>query len=280
MKALHKRPEDRYPTMDEFMRALADPVGYVEAHGGIAGFQQTRLMPSSAPMPAPSLHGPSIAPLTPLPGSITGLGGLQTPTTLGGSAGEVGVPGRRQADRPVHRDRRGAWSRRRWRRADPVGRQRRSGASRRLAAAPTSAAPTARARARPPPGPPARTAPARTRLARMRPGRNAGSPPRPAAGSNAGSAMVGSNGSDTGSNAGSNTVTPPKPEQGDRDHRVDAQGRVGVLQQREGAPLPDALPLQGRQGRAGRSRSRSCCTATPRTSGPSAWRPARTSTWR
>ena len=27
----------RFPTMDEFMRAMADPVGYVEAHGGIAG---------------------------------------------------------------------------------------------------------------------------------------------------------------------------------------------------------------------------------------------------
>ena len=28
----------RYPTMDEFMRAMADPVGYVEAHGGVGGF--------------------------------------------------------------------------------------------------------------------------------------------------------------------------------------------------------------------------------------------------
>ena len=34
MKALEKRPDMRYPTMDEMMRAMADPVGYVEAHGG------------------------------------------------------------------------------------------------------------------------------------------------------------------------------------------------------------------------------------------------------
>ena len=36
MKALEKRTEMRYPTMDEFMRAMTDPVGYVEAHGGVA----------------------------------------------------------------------------------------------------------------------------------------------------------------------------------------------------------------------------------------------------
>ena len=41
----------RYPTMDEFIRAMADPVGYVEAHGGVDGFRQRQLMPSTAPLP-------------------------------------------------------------------------------------------------------------------------------------------------------------------------------------------------------------------------------------
>jgi serine/threonine protein kinase len=37
-KALEKLPDARYQTMDELMRALADPVGYVERHGGLSGF--------------------------------------------------------------------------------------------------------------------------------------------------------------------------------------------------------------------------------------------------
>src|SRR5688572_28242511 len=45
MKALEKRPEMRYPTMDEMMRGLADPVGYVEANGGIARFREVVLQP-------------------------------------------------------------------------------------------------------------------------------------------------------------------------------------------------------------------------------------------
>src|SRR5262249_54385939 len=92
MKALLKRPDDRYPNMDEFMRALGDPVGYVEAHGGIAGFQQAHLVPTTGPLPTTSKLTPSpLSPLTPVPGSITGVG--TTPTTLGGSAGQVdGAP--------------------------------------------------------------------------------------------------------------------------------------------------------------------------------------------
>lgn len=92
MKALEKRADLRYPTVDEMMRAMSDPVGYVEAHGGVVGFGQRQLMPSSAPMPPVRL---TPAPMTtPPPGSIppiTGLGGLATPvpTTLGGSTGEV-----------------------------------------------------------------------------------------------------------------------------------------------------------------------------------------------
>jgi hypothetical protein len=37
-KALEKHPDARYQTMDELMKALADPVGYVERHGGLSGF--------------------------------------------------------------------------------------------------------------------------------------------------------------------------------------------------------------------------------------------------
>jgi len=40
MKALEKRADMRYPTMEEFMRAMSDPVGFVEAHGGVTGFLQ------------------------------------------------------------------------------------------------------------------------------------------------------------------------------------------------------------------------------------------------
>ncbi|HSK01397.1 MAG TPA: serine/threonine-protein kinase [Kofleriaceae bacterium] len=94
MKALEKRVDLRYPTMDEMMRAMADPVGYVEAHGGVAGFAQRQLMPSTAPLPGMRLTGPISMPMTPTPppGSLTTpVGGLVTPspTTLGGSSGEV-----------------------------------------------------------------------------------------------------------------------------------------------------------------------------------------------
>jgi hypothetical protein len=78
MKALEKRPDMRYPTMDEMMRAMSDPVGYVESHGGIAGFMHRQLTPSSAPLPpirmTPSpMTTPMNAP-TPVPGHLTPYG--------------------------------------------------------------------------------------------------------------------------------------------------------------------------------------------------------------
>jgi serine/threonine protein kinase len=90
MKALEKRPDLRYPTMDEMMRALADPVGYVEAHGGIVGFGQRQLMPSTAPIQMRPT-GPLLTP-TPAPGTLTApISGYSTPvpTTLGAASGEV-----------------------------------------------------------------------------------------------------------------------------------------------------------------------------------------------
>jgi hypothetical protein len=67
LKALEKRADMRYPTMEEFMRAMSDPVGFVEAHGGVGGFLQRQLMPSNAPLPSVRL---TPAPLTPLPGTL------------------------------------------------------------------------------------------------------------------------------------------------------------------------------------------------------------------
>ena len=70
MKALEKRADMRYPTMDELMRALSDPVGYVEANGGIGGFLQRQLMPSTGPLPSGiRLTPPPMIP-TPLPGTL------------------------------------------------------------------------------------------------------------------------------------------------------------------------------------------------------------------
>ncbi|HET7501453.1 MAG TPA: serine/threonine-protein kinase [Kofleriaceae bacterium] len=101
MKALEKRPDLRYPTMEEFMRAMSDPVGYVEAQGGIGGFLQRQLMPSSAPIttsvrltPGPLTPGPlTPGPLTPLPGTLSGAGiATPAPTTLGSSVGQLRPP--------------------------------------------------------------------------------------------------------------------------------------------------------------------------------------------
>jgi len=87
MKALEKRADMRYPTMEEFMRAMADPVGYVEAHGGVAGFLQRQLMPSSAPLPSVRL---TPSPLTPLPGTLIAPSiSTPPPTTPGLATGQL-----------------------------------------------------------------------------------------------------------------------------------------------------------------------------------------------
>src|SRR5678815_5140593 len=66
LKALEKRPEMRFPTTDEFIRAMSDPVGYVESNGGVSGFLARQLMPSTAPVP----HTIRVTPgsVTPVPG--------------------------------------------------------------------------------------------------------------------------------------------------------------------------------------------------------------------
>jgi serine/threonine-protein kinase len=92
MKALEKRAEMRYPTMEEFMRAMSDPVGYVEAHGGVGGFLQRQLMPSSAPVTTSVRLTP--APLTPAPGTLLAPNfSTPVPTTLRSSVGQLKPPG-------------------------------------------------------------------------------------------------------------------------------------------------------------------------------------------
>jgi eukaryotic-like serine/threonine-protein kinase len=98
MKALEKRPDMRYPTMDEFIRAMSDPVGYVEANGGLNGFMQRQLMPSNAPIPmrpssfgqVPMMSG-GMQP-TPAPGTLSNKLVTPVPTTLGAATGAATVP--------------------------------------------------------------------------------------------------------------------------------------------------------------------------------------------
>ncbi|MEO6775887.1 MAG: protein kinase [Kofleriaceae bacterium] len=94
LKALEKRPELRYPTMDEMIRAMADPVGYVESHGGVQGFLQHQLTPSTAPLPMARLTPSPLAGMfTPPPGSLTNSGVVTpAPTTLSAATGQVSAP--------------------------------------------------------------------------------------------------------------------------------------------------------------------------------------------
>jgi eukaryotic-like serine/threonine-protein kinase len=97
LRALEKRPDNRFPNIEQMMFAIADPVGYVEAHGGLAGFRSSAL--SSASQPTVAMTSTQIAPLTPLPGTVL----MPTKsTTLGGAAGSVEVA-------PVKKRKAGLW---------------------------------------------------------------------------------------------------------------------------------------------------------------------------
>jgi serine/threonine protein kinase len=99
LKALEKRADLRYPTMEEFMRAMSDPVGYVEAHGGVGGFLQRQLVPSNAPLPSGRL---TPAPLTPMPGTLiaSGLGPGVAPSMPGVRPGSLPPGSLRQGSLP------------------------------------------------------------------------------------------------------------------------------------------------------------------------------------
>ncbi len=92
LKAMEKRPENRFPNMDEMVKALVDPVGYVEAHGGVAGFIQHNLVPSDTPaaLPVSRITPSPLAPLTPVPGAMVAAP-VSASTTLGGSVGQQQV---------------------------------------------------------------------------------------------------------------------------------------------------------------------------------------------
>lgn len=71
LKALEKSPGARYATMDAFMSALTDPVGYVEAHGGISAFIGTALHSVVMPVGGSVMSAPNpLATLTPAPGQV------------------------------------------------------------------------------------------------------------------------------------------------------------------------------------------------------------------
>jgi eukaryotic-like serine/threonine-protein kinase len=96
MKALEKRREDRYASMDEFMNALRDPDGYVEQMGGLGAFYNLNPAMSMPTMPLQAGTGqpyygsqPGVLPLPPGPATMAG---VPRPTTIGSSAGQV-VPG-------------------------------------------------------------------------------------------------------------------------------------------------------------------------------------------
>ena len=104
MKALEKRADFRFPTMDEMMRAMSDPVGYVEAHGGIPGFGQRQLMPSSAPLPPIRMTPPPMTATTPIPGHLTPYG-LHSPVPAvghtGHHTGHTPIPSTRRSRLPL-----------------------------------------------------------------------------------------------------------------------------------------------------------------------------------
>ena len=80
MKALEKRPDNRFASMDEFMQALADPVSFVEGHGGLERFLSYGAGASPTPYPVTPGSGPYMMPQgpnqpTPPPGYM---GAVQT----------------------------------------------------------------------------------------------------------------------------------------------------------------------------------------------------------
>jgi serine/threonine-protein kinase len=78
LKALEKRPDDRYPRMDDMMLALQDPAQYIQAHGGRAGF-----------LASPVLRDPALVGSRAVIAMLHAAPGHAAPTTLSGSASQV-----------------------------------------------------------------------------------------------------------------------------------------------------------------------------------------------
>ncbi len=88
MKALEKRADNRFPNMDEFMQALADPVSYVEGHGGLERFLSYGAGASPTPYPVTPGSGPYMmpqgqggSPPTPPPGYVGAVSQSAVPYT-------------------------------------------------------------------------------------------------------------------------------------------------------------------------------------------------------
>jgi serine/threonine protein kinase len=114
MKALEKRSSDRFSDMDQFMRALQDPVGYVEAHGGLdhflsyshsfVGFQHGGPYGGPAPSTPFPIHGDPgsgahARMTTPMSG---GQVGLHTPMPHLGATSIASQDGRAQQAPPIY----------------------------------------------------------------------------------------------------------------------------------------------------------------------------------
>ena len=76
MKALEKLPANRFQSMEDFIAALTDPVGFVEAHGGLGGFHSADLNDLNAIVGPDMARGDS-GPYTPGPASLATTGSVQ-----------------------------------------------------------------------------------------------------------------------------------------------------------------------------------------------------------
>lgn len=83
MKALEKSPDARYQSMEDFGAALADPVAFVEANGGLQGFHSANM--GAPAMPPSSQSGPAY------PRQITSAGDQTGPVHVAGTQYPSGI---------------------------------------------------------------------------------------------------------------------------------------------------------------------------------------------
>jgi len=128
LKALEKRPAERFGDMEQFLLALQDPAGFVEAHGGAEGFltygrnrsghEQIGYFPMPGSAPGAGYTGPtaptSLTPppypnlpadvlrTTPMAGNAAAGSGLRTPHAPGANWGSGAHPGGQVAATPAH----------------------------------------------------------------------------------------------------------------------------------------------------------------------------------
>ncbi|MBK9072450.1 MAG: serine/threonine protein kinase [Myxococcales bacterium] len=87
LKALEKRPDNRYPNMTEFAAAINDPAGYVNRYGGLHEFTHTPIPGISSP------SRPMAATMMASPGQAAGVAPPpmppSDPTTMSSGAGQL-----------------------------------------------------------------------------------------------------------------------------------------------------------------------------------------------